>query len=60
MVKTMWKPKHWRRWPEEKSAAIFCNRWRCCPKDWNREHPRDPITRAQWRKEQGHIERLFR
>ena len=58
-MKVTWKPRPRGYVPDwDKESAMFCNRWKCCPADWNREHPTDVITRKEWRREQARLDRL--
>lgn len=47
------------QYDEERYAALFCNDFDCCPRDWNLEHPMDQIEWHEWNAEQDRLMKLF-
>ena len=58
MAKTMWNNRVKKSWDDlsmERDGARFCGKWSCCPADWNRRHPENPITHKDWQRLQGRL-----
>lgn len=44
---------------QERWSALFCNDWTCCPREYNEEHPDNPITHQEWTDEQERVAKLL-